>query len=95
MMKIFNLILAGMLSAMLLTGCGTDDNSNITPSPTPDTANGTANNQTGNNMADDAKSGMEDVGDAVSDLTQGAGNAVKDSVDGVEGAVDSMTGNNK
>ncbi len=91
-MKTIKLILAATLTAAMLAGCGcSNDNSDVTPSPT---GSPMTDMQQNGNTADTAKSGAQDMGDAANDLTQGAGNAVRDAVDGVENAVGNMTGNN-
>lgn len=92
----------------MITGCGAKDSNNSATSPsesadtlekTPDATDRTQEDQSNDNVLDDAVDGADDVlddaVDGTEDVLDDAGNAVKDAGDTVKDAVDDGTKDNK
>lgn len=86
-MKAIKIILLSALTAVCLTGCGTNKKAEVVPTPTAkatSTANTNGNNGT---VANDAKN----AGDAAGNVAKDAGNAVGDAAKGVGDAAKDIT----
>ena len=103
MKRSLTLLLASLMLVFTLTACGGRDNAsqdngqNGSQSESAvvgsDSANGGNNGQTGGSNGNSATNGETANGGNNGSLLEDAGNAVEDGLNGMENAVDDMTGN--
>lgn len=103
MKRSLTLLLASLMLVFALTACGGRDNAsqdngqNESQSESTavggDSANGGSNGQTGGTNGSSTTNGETTNGGNNGSLLEDAGNAVEDGLNGMENAVDDMTGN--